>query len=313
VTAAARPDAVPEISIVVPAYHEQDTIPVLIPEISASLSGTSHEIIVVDDGSLDATWQRIDALRQTHPHVVGLRLTRNFGHQAAILAGLNAARGAAVIMMDADGQHPPSHLPAFIDAWRNGAAVVQGVRTETEGEGRLKRLTSRAFYRLLSWVGGPQIPIGSADFRLISRPVVDVVLQSVGPLLFLRGLIPWLGYPAAQVPFRAERRRAGATSYTWFRMVRFSLHGLLSFTTIPLRLATLLGMTVAAFSFVYLIIVVAAWRFNAAVVPGWASVMGLLALLGGIQLVTIGVVGEYVCRMFVAHLNRPHFVVRDQI
>jgi len=215
--------------------------------------------------------------------------------------------------MDADGQHPAAALPQLVAAWRGGYDVVQGVRVATDGEGFLKRVTSKGFYRMLSAVGGPQIPIGSADFRLLSRPAVDVLLESVGPLLFLRGLIPWLGYPVAHVPFTARRRLAGETSYTWTRMLRFSLHGLLSFTTIPLRLATLLGLLVAGFSFAYLLLVLVALITSAAVVPGWASVMGLLSLLGGIQLVTIGVVGEYLGRVFVAHLNRPHFVVRDRV
>jgi polyisoprenyl-phosphate glycosyltransferase len=303
----------PVLSLVLPAHNEADTLPQFVPTLARTLGATSHEIIVVDDGSTDGTWSAIESLRRAHPHVIGIQLTRNFGHQAAILAGLRDARGEAVLMMDADGQHPAEAIPAFVEAWRAGAVVVQGVRTETEGEGPLKRWPSRLFYRLLPLMGGPAVPIGSADFRLLARPVVDTLLASVGPLLFLRGLIPWLGYPTTMVPFKASRRMGGRTSYTWLRMLRFSLHGLLSFTTVPLRLATLLGLLVAAFSFAYLVLVVAVWLSSIAVVPGWASVMGLLSLLGGIQLVTIGVVGEYLGRIFVAQLNRPHFVVKRRL
>ena len=303
----------PALSIVLPAHNEADTLPQFVPTLVRTLGATSHEIIVVDDGSTDGTWSAIESLRRAHPHVMGVQLTRNFGHQAAILAGLREASGEVVLMMDADGQHPAESIPAFLDAWRAGAVVVQGVRTETEGEGPLKRWPSRFFYRLLPLMGGPAVPIGSADFRLLARPVVDTLLASVGPLLFLRGLIPWLGYPTTMVPFKASRRLGGRTSYTWLRMLRFSLHGLLSFTTVPLRIATLLGLLVAVFSFAYLVLVVAVWLSSAAVVPGWASVMGLLSLLGGIQLVTIGVVGEYLGRIFVAQLNRPHFVVKRRL
>ena len=303
----------PALSIVLPAHNEADTLPQFVPTLVRTLGATSHEIIVVDDGSTDGTWSAIESLRRAHPHVMGVQLTRNFGHQAAILAGLREACGEVVLMMDADGQHPAESIPAFLDAWRAGAVVVQGVRTETEGESPLKRWPSRFFYRLLPLMGGPAVPIGSADFRLLARPVVDTLLASVGPLLFLRGLIPWLGYPTTMVPFKASRRLGGRTSYTWLRMLRFSLHGLLSFTTVPLRVATLLGLLVAAFSFAYLVLVVAVWLSSAAVVPGWASVMGLLSLLGGIQLVTIGVVGEYLGRIFVAQLNRPHFVVTRRL
>jgi len=299
--------------VVVPAFNEASTLPEVVPAILRALGADAGEIVVVDDGSTDGTWAAIAALRQAHARVKGVRLTRNFGHQAAILAGLRAATGEAVIMMDADGQHPPECLPQLVAEWRRGHHVVQGVRVSTDGEGLLKRATSRGFYRSLAAMGGPEIPIGSADFRLLSRQALDVLLASVGPLLFLRGLIPWLGYPVAYVPFTARRRLGGETSYTWFRMLRFSVHGLLSFTTVPLRIATLLGLVVAAFSFAYLLLVLAVLVTGTAVVPGWASVMGLLSLLGGIQLVTIGVVGEYLGRVFVAQLNRPHFVVSERL
>ncbi len=308
----ARSD-LPSVSVILPAHNEAETLPEVVPGIVRAVGHLSHEVIVVDDGSTDDTWNAIERLKVSHPHVIGVRLTRNFGHQAAILAGLNAARGHAMLMMDADGQHPPDCIPAFIEEWRRGAVVVQGVRVETEGEGTLKRWTSHAFYRVLSAIGGPDLPLGSADFRLLARPVVDTLLASVGPLLFLRGLIPWLGYPMVVVPFTARKRIGGQASYTWFRMLRFSVHGLLSFSTIPLRVATVLGLVVAAFSFAYLLLVLGVYLSSVAVVPGWASVMGLLSLLGGIQLVTIGVVGEYLGRVFVAHLNRPHFVVRQRL
>lgn len=303
----------PAISVIVPAHNEADTLPTVVPEIAAALAAEAYEVIVVDDGSTDGTWAAVQALRARVPQVVGVRLTRNFGHQAALLAGLREARGDAVITMDADGQHPPDRLPALVEAWRRGAMVVQGVRVATTGEPRMKRWTSRAFYRALAWLGGPPIPVGSADFRLMGRPAVDVLLESVGPLLFLRGLIPWLGYPVTHVEFVAGRRLGGHTSYTWWRMLRFSVHGLLSFTTVPLRLATVLGLVVAAFSFAYLLLVLAVWWMDVAAVQGWASVMGLLSLLGGIQLATIGVLGEYLGRVFEAQLKRPHFVVRDRL
>lgn len=303
----------PLISIVLPACNEAAVLPQLLPDVAHAVEGISHEIVVVDDGSTDETWHCIEKLKAAYPAIVGIRLTRNFGQQAAILAGLRAARGDAVVMMDADGQHPPECIPTFVAEWQRGHVVIQGVRSSSEGEGALKRWTSRAFYRLFTAMGGPNIPAGSADFRLLARPVVDALLANVGPLLFLRGMIPWLGYPVVHIPFHAGRRVSGEPSYTWWRMLRLSLHGLLSFTTIPLRLATVLGLVVAAFSFAYLLLAVTAWMVSATLVPGWASVMGLLSLLGGIQLVTIGVVGEYLGRVFVAQLNRPHFVIRERL
>ena len=241
------------LSIVIPAYNEATAIGAVIDDVAHVLRDDRHELIVVDDGSTDGTWDVLARLRARHPALSAIRLTRNFGHQAALLAGLLASRGDAVITMDADGQHPPACIPRFVEAWRRGFPVVQGVRTSTPGEGALKRWTSRGFYRLFSASGGPVLAPGSADFRLLARPVLQSVIDSIGPLLFLRGLIPWLGYPTAEVAFEAGPRRGGATKYTWWRMLRFSVHGLLSFTLVPLRAAMLLGAGMAALSLVYLV------------------------------------------------------------
>ena len=301
------------ISLVAPAYNEAGNLARLAGEIASALSGEAYELIVVDDGSADGTWKEIQALAAADARVRGVRLTRNFGHQPAILAGLAAAAGDAVITLDADGQHPPEVIPELIAKWRAGDRVVQAVRTTTEGEGLLKRWTSRMFYRLLGRSGGPAIPAGSADFRLLDREVVRTVIDSLGPLVFLRGLVPWLGYPTAYVPFAARKRRAGETSYTMRQMLRFSLHGLMSFTIVPLRISIVFGFLVAGLSFLYLIVVLASWVFiGRLLVQGWASVMGLLSLFAGIQLITIGVLGEYVGRLFIGALNRPHFVVLDR-
>lgn len=298
------------VSVVLPAYNEQDALPITIPAVASALREWSYEIIVVDDGSLDGTWNSVERLRG-ECGVRGIRFTRNFGHQAAILAGLIAARGDAVIMMDADGQHPAELLPIFLERWKAGSPVVQGVRGRNVGVGVFKRWTSAAFYRILRLLAGVDIHDGSADFRLLARPVLEHVLASAGPLLFLRGLIPWLGYETAQVPFDAGRRIAGRTSYTLRRMVRLSIDGLLSFSIIPLRLAIALGFLISGASFVYLAYVVVIRLTAGNVVPGWASMTGLLSLLGGIQLVTLGVLGEYVGRLFLSTLKRPPYVIRD--
>lgn len=303
----------PELTVVLPVHDEANALAAVVRRVVDALAGESCEIVLVDDGSRDASWQVIGALRAELPQVTGIRFTRNFGHQAAILAGLVAARGDAVIMMDSDGQHPPELLPRLVAAWRAGAPVVQGIRTGEADAGAFKRGTSRLFYRLFTALAGVRIPRGSADFRLLDRAVVDRVLASSGPLLFLRGLIPWLGFEATMVPFAVERRIAGRSSYDLRRMVRFSVHGLLGFSINPLRLASALGVTISALSFLYLAYVVAIWFTSREVVPGWASTAGLLAFLGGVQLLTLGILGEYVGRLFVANLGRPPFVVREQL
>ncbi len=296
-----------------PAYNEEATLGALAADVARVLGTQSYEMIIVDDGSRDGTWARIQSLAAQNAAIRGVRLTRNFGHQPAILAGLNAALGEAVLTMDADGQHPATLIPALMARWREGYEVVQAVRTATEGEALFKRVSSRAFYRILMALGGPPVPVGSADFRLLARPVVQTVLDSVGPLIFMRGLIPWLGYPTAYEPFQAGRRDHGESTYTLWRMLRLSAHGLLSFSIVPLRLSMLVGLAVAVLSFLYLLLVLVAFLQGNQLVPGWASVMGLMSLLGGIQLIMFGVLGEYVGRIFVGQLNRPHYVVRDRV
>jgi dolichol-phosphate mannosyltransferase len=298
------------LSIVLPAHNEEAALPLVVPAILAA-APDDVEVIVLDDGSGDGTWKAIERLADGHASVTGIRFTRNFGHQAAILAGLLAARGDAVIVMDADGQHPPALIPSLVERWRAGFEVVQAIRTP-ESERGLKGFFSRLFYRVLHSLSGVDVPAGSADFRLLGRPVVDTVLRSAGHLLFLRGLVPYLGYETAYVPFTAPPRVAGQTSYTWRKMLRLSFDGLLSFSVVPLRMAIAVGFVVSFVSFAYLIYTLVIWWTVSGVVHGWASTVGMLSLLGGIQLVTLGVVGEYLGRLFLSSLNRPTFVVREQ-
>lgn len=303
----------PLVSIVAPAHNEEDSLSRFTQNVAAELSSVDHEIILVDDGSTDMTWRTILELRGKYPQVRAIRFTRNFGHQSAILAGLTAARGEAVITMDSDGQHPESLIPRLIESWRNGDDVVQAVRSQTAKEGILKRITSTMFYSVLGILSGVKVPRGAADFRLLSRTAVDAVLRSTGPQLFLRGLISWMAFPTSYVPFNAEARSGGRSSYTWRRMIRLSIDGLMTFSIIPLRIAIALGLSISLLSFLYLVYIVVIWLTSTRVVPGWASVAGLLSLLGGIQLLTIGVLGEYLGRLFISNLNRPHFVIKERI
>jgi polyisoprenyl-phosphate glycosyltransferase len=311
----ARPDspAGELVSVVLPARNEAASLPAVVGEVLAALAGWRAEVIVVDDGSGDGTWEQVVRLHADHPEVRGLRLSRNFGQQAALMAGLGAARGSAVLTLDADGQHPPELIPALLEAWREGAAVVQAIRLDTAGAGFLKRWTSRLFYRLLSLLSGVEIEPGSSDFRLLSRPALEAVLASAGPRPFLRALVPWLGLETRKLPFTAPRRIGGRSSYGLRRMLRLSLDGVLGFSVVPLRLAIAVGAVVSLFSFLYLVYVVVVRLATGQAVPGWASTAGLLSLLGGIQLVTLGILGEYLGRVFVGSLGRPRFVVRERL
>lgn len=309
----ASPQQVPYLSIVAPAHNEEQALPLFVQKLARELAGIRHEIIIVDDGSTDRTWHVIQQLKDQFPQLRGIRFTRNFGHQSAILAGLLKADGEAVITMDSDGQHPETLVPTLVEHWRNGNDVVQAVRIRSEDEGVFKRTCSALFYRVLVRLSGVKVPPGSADFRLLSRTALTAVLRCAGPQLFLRGLIPWMGFTTSYVPFVAERRLAGTTSYTLRRMIRLSLDGLMTFSIIPLRMAIALGLCISGLSFLYLLYVIFIWLTSAQVVHGWASMTGLLSLVAGIQLLTIGVLGEYVGRLFISNLDRPQFVITEQL
>lgn len=301
----------PEVSIVLPALNEAESLPALVERIGRALECDDVEIVFVDDGSDDATWAVIRTLIADRPGCQGLRLSRRFGHQAALLAGLRAARGRAIISMDSDGQHPPELLSEMIERWRNGAQVVQMVRTADPGESTLKRITSSGFYRVFSRICDAPIRRGTADFRLLDRRVVNAILESAQPAPFLRGLVPWLGFDTHYLTYESNARIAGATKYSFRQMFRLAAHGLLSFSVFPLRIATWIGLALGALAladFAYILTI--AWT-NPAAVPGWASTTGLVALLGAVQLFTVGILGEYVGRTYMTVLHRPPFVVAE--
>lgn len=301
------------VSVVIPAFNEEASLERTLGAVRSALTDYDHEIWVVDDGSLDGTWQLLRRLQRSVPRLRGVRLARNFGHQAALLAGLAACRGEVIVMLDADGQHPPELVVEFLGRWREGADVVQGERRRTADTGWFKRLSSSVYYQLLSLLAGIEIRPGTSDFRLLSRRACDAVLASAGPRPFLRGLLPWLGLPTVFVAYDAPARRAGRSSYGLARMVRLSLDGILGFSVVPLRLAIGAGLAISALSFGYLVYVVLIRLFSGDAVPGWASTAGLLSLLGGIQIFTLGVVGEYLGRLFSAQLGRPLYVLSERL
>ena len=301
----------PVVSVVMPAHNERPALRRVVRDVSRALAGWSHEVIVVDDGSSDDTWTEILAIRQDIPSVQGIRFTRNFGHQAALAAGLRAAKGAAIITMDADGQHPADLLPTLMRLWEEGRMVVQTVRLASHRERWLKATTSRLFYRVWSALSGVKMVRGASDFRLVDRQVLDVVLGIGGSHTFLRGLVTWLGFEVHYLPFQVRPRLEGQPAYTWRKMLALSLDGPTAFSVVPLRFAMALGVAVSAASFVYLCYVVLTWLYSNRVVSGWASTAGLVALGGGIQLFTIGVLGEYIGRIFLRTTDRPQFVVGE--
>lgn len=300
----------PSISVVAPVYNEAENIERFVAELLAVLRalGEPFEIVLVDDGSTDDTWRRIRDAARREPALRGLSLMRNFGHQGALLAGLAQASGRAVISMDGDLQHPPEVIPELLAAWREGARVVHTRRLDSRETGWFKRWTSRAFYRVFSALSGLDVPPGSSDFRLLDREALDAILAMREPEPFLRGLVHWLGAPSATVTFRARDRHAGFSKFSLSRMVRLSVQGLVSFSTVPLRLGIWAGLATSALAFAeifYILVQVA----RGETVPGWASVLTLVSFMFGVLFLLLGILGTYLASIHQAIRNRPAYLV----
>lgn len=301
------------ISIVVPACNEADNVAELHARLCAVLAPAADdwELVFIDDGSRDATWARILALATTDARVRGVRLSRNFGHQNALLAGLAAAKGDAVISMDADLQHPPAVVPRLIAKWHEGFAIVHGVRRDPAFVTPWKKTSSHCYYRLFSYLSGVDIQPGAADFRLLDRQVLNEILAFPEEGLFLRGLVHWIGYDTASVEFDCGERFAGQTAYSPRKMLSLAWHGISSFSLVPLRIAILVGLISSTLAFLgtgYAIL--GKWLDNDAI-PGWASTIVIVSLPFSVLFVFLAILAEYVGRIAVEVRGRPRFIVRE--
>jgi polyisoprenyl-phosphate glycosyltransferase len=300
------------VSVVIPAYNEERNVAAVFEAIRMSLPGSELcEIIFVDDGSSDATAERVRTLHTRDSSVRLIRFVRNFGQQSALLAGLEAARGAAVITLDCDLQHPPELLPAMLRAWRKGAKVVQMVRTQTAGAGFFKTQTSRVFYWFVNIVSDTPVVSGAADYQLLDRVVVDAVLQFKDRYPFVRGIVAWLSFPATKIEYVAAQRQTGTTGYTPRKMLRLSLQALMGLSSKPLRLSFYFGLLTAVFCVSYAAFAIAALTAGKTV-PGWTSVIVMVTFLGAIQLVSIGIVGEYLARVYDQSRGIPRYVIVER-
>jgi glycosyltransferase involved in cell wall biosynthesis len=298
------------ISIVVPAHNEADNLPVLLRELGATLAALGRlEIVCVDDGSTDNTFAiLLDAARQDE-RIKYIRLSRNFGHQAALRAGLSYSSGDCVISMDADMQHPVRLIPQMVEKWREGYDVVLTTREESGDISAFKRFTSRVFYLMINALSDVHIDPGSADFRLLDRKVVDVVRSLSETDFFLRGIIPWAGFKSYKIDYIPDRRRFGDTKYSLRKMISFAISGVVSNSIQPLRLATILSAVISGMAVLYTLYAVHIYLVYGQVVPGWASVAVIVSFIGGLQLLVLGVVGEYIGRILKESRKRPGFVV----
>ncbi|KDA53733.1 MAG: glycosyltransferase family 2 protein [Acidobacteriota bacterium] len=302
-----------ELSVVVPVFNEEENLPELYRRLTAVLgtAASSWEILFVDDGSRDRSWEIIRGLAENDPRVRGLRFSRNFGHQMAFAAGLDHARGQAVVIMDADLQDPPELIPQLLAKHREGFEVVYAVRTARHGETFFKRLTAKLFYRLLARITSVQIPLDTGDFRLMGRRAVEAFRRLPERHRFTRGLVAWLGFPQTGVPYERAPRHAGTTKYPLRKMLRFAVDAITSFSHVPLQLATWLGFIVSGFAFFYILVVIAL-KFAGISWPGYTSIMAAILFLGGVQLVMVGLLGEYVGRIYDEVKHRPLYLVAEE-
>jgi dolichol-phosphate mannosyltransferase len=303
----------PELSIVAPMYNEEGNIAAFVSAVEkcALTVGVPFEIILVDDGSSDRTWQSIVEQTKLLPALRGVRLARNFGHQGALMAGLSEARGRAVISMDGDLQHPPEMIPELFARWREGYKVVTTERADAEDTSLFKRTTSRWFYGLFSRLTGVSMTPGNSDFRLMDAGAVRALCDMHDLDLFIRGSVTWLGFRSITLPYTANKRFSGTTKYTLKKMLRFASGAILSFSLAPLKLGIWIGFATSGLAVLELAYILYAY-FAGHTITGWSSMMAFMSLMFGILFVLLGVIGTYLGKIFELLKNRPRFLIGER-
>jgi len=308
--------AQPRLSVVIPLYNESGSLGLLHQRLSAVLEAmplAAYEVVFVDDGSRDGTYAEVAALCAIDPALKAIRFARNFGKEAAMAAGLRAASGDVVVLMDGDLQHPPELLPEMLARWREGAMMVTAVRRSRDTDPWLRRQLSRAFYLFFRKVSEVALAEGGGDFRIFDRAVVDAINSLPERTRFMKGITSWVGFRQEEVEFEPEERAAGASAWSMLRLLRYAIDGLSAFSTLPLRVWSVIGLAMAGLSGVY-----GAWLVVRTIIfgidlPGYASIMVSVLFLSGIQLISLGVLGEYIGRIFTEVKGRPLFLVSERI
>ncbi|MCB1943481.1 MAG: glycosyltransferase family 2 protein [Candidatus Accumulibacter sp.] len=313
-TFAIRPradDSLPTISVVAPVYNEEEVLGEFHRRVSATLSkiGADYELVLVNDGSRDRTLAVMDALQAADAHLTVVDLSRNFGKELALTAGLDHTSGEVVVVLDADLQDPPELIPEMLAGWREGYDIVYGVRSHREGETWLKKRTASLFYRFIRRVSRVDIPRDTGDFRLMTRRVVLELTRLREQHRFMKGLFAWVGFPSKAMPYRRLPRAAGKSKWSYWHLWNLALEGITSFTIGPLKIATYLGLSVAVLSLLYAAIVIWKTLMYGDEVRGYPSLMVVVLFLGGVQLISVGVLGEYIGRIFNEVKKRPLYLI----
>src|SRR3954463_10092501 len=302
----------PALSVVAPCFNEEGVLPEFLQRVGAALEGVAGiaEIVLVDDGSRDATWQVMTEAAAKDRRIVAVRLMRNHGHQLALTAGLTVCRGERILIIDADLQDPPELLPEMIQLMDQGADVVYGQRRTREGESLFKRATAAAFYRLIGRMTDVEIPLDAGDFRLVTRRVLDLLLAMPERHRFIRGMVAWIGGRQVAIAYDRKARAAGESKYPLSKMIRFAADAITAFSVVPLMASMTIGWIMAAVGFAFFVYSIVGWMLGLNL-PGWTSLMAAIGLLGGMQFLMLGIIGAYLGRLYDQSKGRPLFMIRE--
>lgn len=304
------------LSIIIPCYNEDAVLRAThdrLTKVLRELEDLDYELIFVNDGSADETQQILTQLHRHDPHVRALLLSRNFGHQIAVSAGLEAAAGDAVVIIDADLQDPPEVIPQMVSLWREGNNVVYGIRIEREGESHFKLWTAKVFYRLINRLSETKMPLDAGDFRLIDRKVVEVIREMPERARFLRGMVSWAGFRQVSLPYHRAARHAGDSKYPLRKMIHFAMDGIISFSLVPLKLAIWSGFLAIWIAVAGIIVAIVDRLLDKHLTRGWASLFVAVLFMGGVQLVFLGIIGEYLGRIYTEVKRRPLYAVQERL
>jgi len=304
------------ISVIVPCYNEELVLEATYQRLSTVLAAVPeirYELIFVNDGSRDATHEILAQLQLQDSHVRVLGLSRNFGHQVAVTAGLEQSTGDAVVIIDADLQDPPELIPELVARWQEGNHVVYGIRTDRDGESKFKLWTAKVFYRLINRLSETKMPLDAGDFRLLDRKVVDVLNAMPERARYLRGMVSWAGYRQVSVPYGRAARHAGETKYPLSKMIRFAMDGITSFSLVPLKVAIWTGFIAIWIAVLGIVVAILDRLFEKGLTRGWASLFVAILFMGGIQLVSLGIIGEYLGRIYTEVKRRPLYAVQERL
>ena len=300
------------VSLVIPTYNEVGNLEKLYEEIVRNLSSKySYEIIFVDDGSTDESLKIIKKIKKNDKRIKFISFTRNFGHQSALKAGLDNAKGDCVISLDADLQHPPSMISEMLKEWKKGFKIVYTKRVREDNTSYYKLITSKLFYYIINKLSQVRIEYGMADFRLLDRKVVEIIKNTSESAFFLRGLVAWTGFPSKSITYTPDERYSGQTKYSLHKMMNMAIDAVTSFSIVPLRLATILGFFISLVSGIYALYAVIVWITDSKVITGWPSVIVSVLFIGGMQLMMLGIVGEYVGKVFLESKKRPLYIIGE--